>query len=100
MTLADFLQVYPSLNKSDIRHCAAYCASRQCVANEVLNFCQGCTLYDNKSESCLNPECPAVTDDEESSFDDAMEEQPVDGWEYAQELLDSQLHASSDGGNL
>jgi uncharacterized protein (DUF433 family) len=91
MRLDEFIRTYPYLTIADVKRCADYCASRQCVAQRVLNFCQGCSLDKRKPESCMNPGHTNGTNRDELEFGDETEDEPVDGWNYAQELLDTQL---------
>jgi len=45
MPLAEFLAVYPHLDRETVQACINYCARRQCVADRVLNFCAACSLH-------------------------------------------------------
>ncbi|QDU94684.1 DUF433 domain-containing protein [Lignipirellula cremea] len=40
----EYLRDYPHLTPADIRNCLEYCSRRQCIEDEVINFCQQCTL--------------------------------------------------------
>src|SRR6266851_8650299 len=69
MSLNEFLDPYPDLTPSDVEACARYCAARQCVADQVINYCHGCILDERQDEPPENCETP------------------VNGWELADSLL-------------
>ena len=76
MTSNAFLDLYPHVAWSDVEICVRYCAARQCVSEQVINYCQGCVLDERKEEP---PE---------------SEEAPVNGWELAETLLGRGLRRS------
>jgi uncharacterized protein (DUF433 family) len=85
MTFVEFLKVHSYLTIDDIMACAKYCASLQCVADHVINYCHGCTLDKRADESCLNPGYTG-TDDVEIGVEEIAEGR-VNGWEHARRML-------------
>ena len=65
--LNSYLADYDYLNSSDIEAALRYCAGRQCVADNVHNYCEQCTL---------DTEPPTFPDDEQDDI-----------WELSAEVL-------------
>ena len=43
-SIAEYLRDYPYLEPGDIRNALDYCASKQCVDDQVIAYCEHCTL--------------------------------------------------------
>ena len=65
--ISAYLATYTYLDASDIEAALRYCAGRQCVANDVHNSCEQCTL---------DTEPPDFPDDEQDDI-----------WELSAEML-------------
>jgi uncharacterized protein (DUF433 family) len=89
LSLTEFLEVYPYLTIADVEECARYCAARRCVEDQVLNYCQGCSLDER-----VNVDDDSGANQAESDLDldelalPALDDTPVDGWILAAQLLE------------
>ncbi len=85
MDVDEYLKVYPQLRPADIKECATYCASQRCIDDKVATFCQGCSLDSRVSEPCeyANP----IPDAVDIGFDESSEDDAVNVWEFADELV-------------
>jgi len=92
MRLEEFFKSHPYLNTDDVAACAGYCASRQCISANVLNYCHGCTLDKRQCESCESPEDIGLSHDEPVDKETFAEDQ-LNGWEWAQQVLGRVLEA-------
>lgn len=43
-SLDEYLGDYPHLDADDIRNCLEYCSRKHCIEDQVINFCEHCTL--------------------------------------------------------
>ena len=67
-----FLNIHPNVAEEDVRECIEYCGQQKCVTQNVLQFCQGCSLR--------------APDPEPDTDCDLEEETTRDVWLLAQQL--------------
>jgi uncharacterized protein (DUF433 family) len=85
MSPVEYLTFHQDLVIADIKACATYCAKQRCIDNHVITFCHGCALDSRTSESCEIPN--AVDVDLDLEFDESSEDEKLNVWELADELI-------------
>ncbi len=87
MHIGAFLDLYDKLTTDDLRTCLTYCASKQCVADSVLNYCQGCSLDKRPPAPHMRSADKVFSGSVRQVDEPTDEEEPHDGWKFAERAL-------------
>ncbi|PHS13774.1 MAG: hypothetical protein COA78_06705 [Blastopirellula sp.] len=80
-SLDEYLATYEYLSRPDILNCLQYCATQQCITDNVHSFCQQCTLDKRPKD----PELTRKYDEFYKDESDANETEDV--WRIAEQIL-------------
>ncbi len=80
-----FLERYSYVSRQDLLNCLSYCASQQCVQEEVENYCAGC-MHDPESTPEALSRSAIIEGEHEYVL---LNDERVEFWKNARRVLDA-----------